>query len=674
MQKKNEIFDEKIFSLLEKIQVPKNPFSFYLNIAKIEKNLSEWLRDYFYKAIWEFLHHSSHSNYDIEKIDNSQHFLMKIYYYTWFIDKMAIWIGNFLKDMKYYDIVFYLDCVKEFDEELKLKIAKLLVKMKNRTNEAKIDEIINHEDIVVFEIFEKEFLNLDPIKDKETIDAIYKSIDIDLMKYSISYKTTNKDYQSFIKEKTINARYYRWISLCMDKIVSKYNKEQENCQWFIWNLLAERSMRRQYCEILDIINSKERNFKNLNLIKKLEKNKKIFKYKHEFDRFLLSELINQKHQDLKNLFYWEASKKRLSEDEWADMGGANLFYLQKIDKNIWNFQLLMFFKQFKDTLIQLYNSIFWPFIKPYFFYILVFKSVKLPLKDRYKMFFLLMFFSAESYNEYFILQKIMKSIEKIWLWKSYTWVQKLIFYIQRFTTLISEFFSSIALIWFLILALWWFGIINFLMLIIIFSILALSCIKYLIFPWRIEIFRVFVFLSIWILGYVWFTRVFPKISQPQYISYIWRSVDSLISLDFSKTKEDRKNMINFIYWKNYKELEYKLIANIKEKSKNISESEKIKNIIESTKKYTTDILAKDKYIKVQKWRYLKYYVNKEVDKLDMKLSEKKALAEKTTKDYIEWYCFTNKDHTCRSKLEKLPVGFWINTDKIKSLIEENLSK
>jgi len=41
MQNDNTIFDEKMFAMLKKIEIPKNPFSFYLNLSKIEKNLSE---------------------------------------------------------------------------------------------------------------------------------------------------------------------------------------------------------------------------------------------------------------------------------------------------------------------------------------------------------------------------------------------------------------------------------------------------------------------------------------------------------------------------------------------------------------------------------------------------------------------------------------------------------
>ncbi len=98
-----------------------------------------------------------------------------------------------------------------------------------------------------------------------------------------------------------------------------------------------------------------------------------FNSKSELRKYIVTYLINFKIPQLKKFFYWEVIKNRLSENEWAMIGGTNLFYLQKIDNNITEFNMLLFFKQFKDTLIDLYNSIFWPFIKPYFYYILIFK-------------------------------------------------------------------------------------------------------------------------------------------------------------------------------------------------------------------------------------------------------------------------------------------------------------
>jgi len=116
MQDNNQIFDEKVFSMLKKIEIPKNPFSFYFNLSKIEKNLSEGLRDYFYKAINEFLYNSK----NIEQT-NKNHFLLKVYYYTGFIEKIAFEINNLFKDLKYYDISLYLDCINEFNQNTKLK-------------------------------------------------------------------------------------------------------------------------------------------------------------------------------------------------------------------------------------------------------------------------------------------------------------------------------------------------------------------------------------------------------------------------------------------------------------------------------------------------------------------------------------------------------------------------
>jgi hypothetical protein len=195
-----------------------------------------------------------------------------------------------------------------------------------------------------------------------------------------------------------------------------------------------------------------------------------------------------------------------------------LFYL-KNDTQPEDINILLFFKQFKDTLIELYNSIFWPFIKPYFYYILVFKSIKLPLKDWQKFFFLLMFFSAESYEEYVILQKIYTSIENIGIWDN-QYKNKFIFYIVRFFKLLKEFLSSAILIALLLGILWWAGLINVIMLGLIGILIIISFLKYWLFPARFEVIRTISIILLSIIGYIWFSTIFPKITNPQYISYL----------------------------------------------------------------------------------------------------------------------------------------------------------
>ncbi len=690
-----KIFDEKVFSILKKIDIPKNPFSFYFNLSRIENNLSEWLRDYFYRAINEFLHYGKNIEENINK--SGSNFLLKIYYYTWFIDKISFSINNLLKDLKYYNLSLYLDCIYEFDKNIKLKAAifnaykndyKTIKKLFNKSeNDITAKEVFQDENVKsfynkdiknIFSEFEKKFYELDFNKNKNIINFIYKSININILKYPISYDNTRTNYKLFIKKWGKDYKYYKAINICIDKIVSKYNKNQPSCNNSLINKVISNvdSIRKNYY-IKSLIEDWEKDFNKWKKLFNEKNNNNYFKYNYEFENFLTTYIINNKNINLKKLFYWEATKDRLSEDEWADIWWANLFYLQKIDENIWNFEMLMFFKQFKDTLISLNNSLFWPFIKPYFFYLLVFKSIKLQLKDWQKLFFLLMFFSAESYQEYVILQNIMKSIEKIWLWQTTIYNSKLIFYIKRVFLLLKEFFSSIILTSLIILWLWLVWLINIIMLFAIFWIIGVWWLKYFFFPWRFEILRTFAILSISILWYIWFTTVFPKITQPQYISYVWKWINSIVSLNFSWTKQNYNNMISFIYWENYKKYEKEIIAWIYNRiwkvTDDVKSNENVKQFTKNTKKIITDIIQKqDEYISMKEWTYLKYYINKQIDTFNLEPEQKKHISTKVVNKYIKWYCFKNQDEYCNNNLEKLPVGFKLNMTKIKEIINESL--
>lgn len=686
----NNIFDEKVFSILQKIEIPKNPFSFYFNLSKIEKNLSEWLRDYFYKAINEFLYHNN----------NQKSFLLKVYYYTGFIEKLAFGISNLLKDVKYYDLNFYLTCANIFDENIKLKacifntyyyndkkIKELFEKTKNEfeamniLQDKKIWFLYNKkEESLIFKEFEEKFYNLDYKKKKELIDFIYENIDVNILKYPLSYEKTKEDYLTFKEKWGEKYRYYKAVNLCLDKIVSYYNKNQVFYKNTLINKIISNidNLRKNYY-IKTLIDKEEIDFKKWQKIFKEKYNNKYFKYDFEFERFFLTYLINKKDYKLKKLFYWEATKNRLSENDWADIWWANIFYLQKIDENIWNFEMLMFFKQFKDTLINLNTSLSWPFIKPYFYYLLIFKSIKLPLKDWQKLFFLLMFFSAESYQEYVILQNIMKSIENIWLWKINIHNSKTLFYLKRFFMFFKEFSSSVILSILLVLWVYALWLINIVMLGVIFLIMVINWLRYIFFPGKFEILRTFVIFSLAILWYIWFTTIFPKITHPQYLNYVWETIHSIVNLDFSWAKENYKKTIKFIYWDKYKENEKILLTNLINKtswiSKNIVNNPDIQNFSKNIKNKVETALtgkAPDIYIRLKKWTYLKYYINKEIDKLNINFKKKKELSKKVVKEYIQWYCFLHDDYYCKTKLEKLPVWFKINLTKIKELIQKNL--
>lgn len=690
----NKIIDEKVLSLLKKIEIPKNPFAFYLNLEKIEKDLSIWVRDYFYKAINEFLYH-----WENTKTDNKHHFLLKVYYYTWFTEKLALEINNLLNSLKYLYISFYLECANEFDPNIKLKVIIFnkykdnIKKVENLFNKIQdsfevmdilqdnnISKSYNKDDTIIFREFEKNFYALDDKKDKNIIKLLYNNIDIDVVKYPLSYEKTHQDYKTYKEKWGEKYKYYKAINVCFDKIVNKYNKNQVfHKNNLIYRIISNIEHIRKNRYIKQMVEGWKESFSKWKNIYKEKQDNKFFKYEYEFNKFLITYLINTKNTKLKKLFYWETTKERLSEDNWANIWWANVFYLQKIDKNIWNFEMLIFFKQFKDMIINLNNSLSWPFIKPYFYYIIIFKSLKLPLKDWQKLLFLLMFFSAESYQEYVILQDIMKSIENIWLWKINVHKSKILFYIKRFFMFFKEFSSSIILS--ILLVIWFYELwlINILMLWIIFLIMIINWLRYIFFPGKFEILRTFVMISIAILWYVWFTTIFPKITQPKYISYLWWTINALVNLDFSWTKEKYNDMIQFVYGKNYKKYEHDMIAwlfnrvwhftNTVKNNKNIEQITKVtKNIIE------TAITQKvpDVYIKMKKWTYLKYYINKEINKFNINFKKKQELSKKVVKEYIQWYCFLHKDIYCTNKLEKLPVGFKLNLTKIREFIKHNL--
>jgi len=80
MTTNKQVFDEQLVNLFKKIEIPKNPLSFYFNLTKIENDLSSSLTDYFYKAVNEFISPT--------KIGTQWTFLDKLYYYSSFFENI----------------------------------------------------------------------------------------------------------------------------------------------------------------------------------------------------------------------------------------------------------------------------------------------------------------------------------------------------------------------------------------------------------------------------------------------------------------------------------------------------------------------------------------------------------------------------------------------------------
>jgi len=673
MNTNKQVFDEKLVNLFKKIEIPKNPLSFYFNLTKIENDLSDSLTYYFYKAVNEFISPT--------KVDVQWSFLDKLYYYSSFFENIIDDISNLLEKLKYYDMWIYIYCMNIFDKKVKYKAIAFIENrpdMINIIDNTTIEELkenslfknyINKEDFNIFSEFEEYFYWLKEKEDKYNIDFLLDSIYVNIHEYGISYKKVHLSFDEF--QKTKNYHFYESINYCFSYIVQNYDRNLEKQDNLIYKIINTIDDKRKTYYISKIIHKYDNDFL---IWKNLHKDiKKVFSSEKEFINYLITYLIDKKLKKLKNVFYWEATKDRLSENDWAKIWWVNLFYLQKIDKNIVNFNLLLFSKQFKDSIIESYNSISWSFIKPYFYYVLIFKSVKLPLKDWQKLFFLLMFFSAENYSEYVILQNIMTSIKKIWLWDFSESKSKIIYYLKRFFILFTEFNSSIILLIGLVVLFWLLGLINILMLWTILLLFIVSWLKYIFFPWRFEILRTVWMIVFVILSYTWFTVVFPKVSQPQYISSIWKQVQSLVSLNFSWSKENYENMISFVYWKNYKKFENKLLTMTYNKIYNIKDNKQVKKLVINAKQITTDIIKtyQSKWIALKKWTYLKYYIDKEIKKTPIPIKKRNELSKKVVKEYIKWYCSQKNDIYCKTSLENLPVWFKISITKIDELIKKN---
>ena len=361
--------------------------------------------------------------YNLKKKYGYSNFLFKLYYYSGFTKTLSNSLNNFLNLLKYYDIEMYLKCAIWLDSNIKFKLQAI---MKNLDIFDEISKIKSKKDVdilvkehgleknpnvnVLISKFEK-FLYSKNLKE---IKVILQKLELNIPKYPLSYQETKINFEEFSTSSDYKSWYFHFsaVMICFANIVKFYDRKNYYSLDFLSKLERKYKDFIKYNVIKEFILKKNK-FEAGKELFTSEKVSKYFVSKDELRKYLITYLINIKSSDFKRFFYWEAIKVKLSEDDWAMLGGTNLFYLQKLDNNINEFNMLLFFKNFKDTLISLYDSIFWPFIKPYFYYILVFKAIKLPLKDWQKFFFLLMFFSAESYEEYIILQTIYKNIEKV---------------------------------------------------------------------------------------------------------------------------------------------------------------------------------------------------------------------------------------------------------------------
>lgn len=211
------------------------------------------------------------------------------------------------------------------------------------------------------------------------------------------------------------------------------------------------------------------------------------------------------------------------------------------------------------------------------------------------------------------------------------------------------------------------------MLIVVILLLSIVFLKYWFFPWRFEVIRTFALIIASVLWYIWFTTVFPKISDPKYFTYVWNELKSLVNLNFEQAKENYSAMIAYIYGKNYKNYENNLVSIVLHWADSLKNNKAINEIVQKTTKLTTDILQeyKTKYIRLKKGEYLKLIIDREIEKIipGIRYKDKEKLSKKVFIEYLKYYCSLHRDYYCRTWLSKVPVWFKVNLTKIDELIK-----
>jgi hypothetical protein len=104
--------------------------------------------------------------------------------------------------------------------------------------------------------------------------------------------------------------------ICFANIVKHYNRKNLY-SLDLWERIEKKFHNfKKHRSIKDIIATKNKYEAGKELFTS-EKIKKVFNSKNELRRYIITYLINIKHPEIKEFFYWEAVNKRLSEDNWA---------------------------------------------------------------------------------------------------------------------------------------------------------------------------------------------------------------------------------------------------------------------------------------------------------------------------------------------------------------------
>lgn len=407
-----------------------NPFAFYSRINGIKYKLSNFINNVTSEIVEWFSWENSTSIYSL-------------YYQSEYHRILLSTMESYLYESKYFDLKFYFEAVVTFDKS-KLNLAKWLLKFYKKEKEPDIQRFLK--------VYNEKRVSYNKIR------WLYEELGIEKIKIDPQYLDEFKIY-SFLEK-----LYFELGEQKKQVFLSEFNLSLES-KWFkeiydifrkinMWYIDKEFSSRcrtaRLYInnkEFLDLRNkldimiinyntSKNTFYENVHkLIEEQNVEKKYFWW------YLKTQMINTYFHRLKRIFYWRLVENLILDRLLWNSLSWNINQ-DETDKFLYSEHTDSFIKKLfwlKSIIIQLNGNIWWPFLKP-LVYALIIEHLKVDAKSFDKIQFILCFIIPKDYGEYKIIFNFFNEIKCIYgIWIN--WTKS-----TRFTNLINKLKISASLI------------------------------------------------------------------------------------------------------------------------------------------------------------------------------------------------------------------------------------
>ena len=378
-----------------------NPFTFYMQWNKIKEKFSDFINCLTKQIVYGF--RSRNDEIIVSMYKNCSYH--------------NVWISNlkyYLKDCKYFDLLWYFKIVILFDKE-KQYLAKWLLKMYNWESREKIDNYLNYIKT------DNAGIKLSYTKMK----TVYANLHLDEFKekYHLEEKFNENRIEGFLEELclkseetknvlltyfSINLKHVSWFSdvyKIFSNIAWSYlweTKKAKNITEYI-NLSEHQTLKKLIDKEIAIYSKNKWVFyKNVTNI--FEKYDNIYLEKWYFWSYIKTQIINNYYSEITKLFYWRTGTCK-NRNEWASLKwnfecNPECTFAKQIEALLW----------LKDLIVELNKNVLWTFIRP-IVYGEVAERIGISKKEFYKIRYLMTLIISNSYREYKIIHTFFDELE-----------------------------------------------------------------------------------------------------------------------------------------------------------------------------------------------------------------------------------------------------------------------